>query len=319
MVTRITNYEKIGRGLECLRQGLVPFISSRLRAEEISDFQSRTGSYTGRNAAGLDAKDCLEILNKFWDERFRSPQLGRGERAWVNELIDKVRNQNAHRSSAEDVSKDDTWRALDTVERLLAAIGSPEAETVRALRFSLRDQIFAPIRHPLRPPEQTTPRMFDRAVSPKSFIASVYMPDVLGGLTIQASERGLRSVRFVQGETRPGSMVLKAENQLREYLDGKRFSFDLPWDIKGTPFQLQVWRALAEIPYGETRSYADIACSIRNPKAAMAVGQANSRNPLLIFIPCHRVINAGGSIGGWGPGVDKKQWLLDLEERHAVR
>ena len=99
------------------------------------------------NSTDLDVKDCLEILNKFWDDRFRSPKLGRGERAWVNELIDKVRNQNAHRTSADDVPDDDAWRALDTAERLLAAIGSAEAENVRVLRLSLRDKPSAPIQH----------------------------------------------------------------------------------------------------------------------------------------------------------------------------
>jgi methylated-DNA-[protein]-cysteine S-methyltransferase len=129
--------------------------------------------------------------------------------------------------------------------------------------------------------------------------------------------RGVRSVRFGQCENRPGPMASSVERQLREYANGTRTSFDLPWDVEGTPFQLQVWRALFAIPYGETRSYADIARAVQKPKGAQAVGQANSRNPLLIIIPCHRVINADGSLGGWGPGEDKKQLLLTLEIHYS--
>jgi methylated-DNA-[protein]-cysteine S-methyltransferase len=114
-------------------------------------------------------------------------------------------------------------------------------------------------------------------------------------------------------------MVSNAERQLREYLAGRRTSFDLPWDLQGTAFQLQVWRALAEIPYGETRSYGDVARAVNKPKGAQAVGQANSRNPLLLVIPCHRVINADGSLGGWRPGGDKKRQLLDMERRYSGR
>jgi hypothetical protein len=137
MLARITNHEKIGRALDCLRRGLLPFVDSRLQPEDKANWQVRSVRATTWNSTAIDVKDCLEILNKFWDDRFRSPKLGRGERAWVNELIDKVRNQNAHRTSSDDVPDDDAWRALDTAERLLAAIGSPEAENVRVLRLSL--------------------------------------------------------------------------------------------------------------------------------------------------------------------------------------
>jgi methylated-DNA-[protein]-cysteine S-methyltransferase len=322
MVTRLANHEKIGRALECLRRGLLPLIASRLRAEDIADWQKRTVRSIGRNAAGLDVKDCLEILNKFWDERFRSSLLGRGERAWVNELIDKVRNQHAHRISEADVSNDDTWRALDTAERLLLATRSPEAKNVRELRLSLRDETF-PEKHNEAPPQSSVASVENQAKLPGneylSFIESKFIPDLLGGVTIVGSAQGVRSIRFGQGENKPGPMVSKAESQLREYVGGTRTSFDLAWDIQGTPFQLQVWHALAEIPYGETRSYADIARAVKKPKGAQAVGQANSRNPLLIIIPCHRVINSDGSLGGWGPGEDKKQQILDLERRYSGR
>src|SRR5438067_22500 len=136
---QITNHEKIGRALECLRRGLVPLIDSQLRPEDKVSWRLRPVRGTRWDSAGLDVKDCLEILNKFWNDRFQNPQLGRRERAWVNELI-AVRNQHAHRTSADEDSNDNTQRALDTVERLLTAIKSPEAEAVRSLRRSLDDE-----------------------------------------------------------------------------------------------------------------------------------------------------------------------------------
>jgi methylated-DNA-[protein]-cysteine S-methyltransferase len=325
MLTRITNQEKIGRALDCLLRGLQPFIDSRLRPEDKASWQIRSVRGTRWNSTDFDVKDCLEILNKFWDDRFKSPKLDRGERAWVNELIDKVRNRSAHRTSTDDVPDDDAGRALDTAERLLAAIGSPEAENVRALRLSLRDEPTAQIQHEalpplLRPADSGTAQPGRHESGRSSIFESLYVPDLLGGLTIVGSSRGLRSVRLGAGENRPGSMVSNAESQLREYLDGRRTSFDLAWDLQGTSsFQRQVWHVLAEIPYGETRSYGDIARAVNKPKGAQAVGQANSRNPLLLVIPCHRVTNADGSLGGWGPGEDKKQQLLDMERRYSGR
>ena len=189
MLARITNHEKIGRALECLRRGLLPFVQSRLRPEDMSNWQKRPAGGTTRNSTAFDVKDCLEILNKFWDDRFRSPKLGRGERAWVNELIDKVRNQNAHRTSFDEVPDDDAWQALDTAERLLAAIGSPEADNVRALRLSLRDKPSAPTQHEVLPPVRKPPD--HRVVRPvqlesgrSSIFESLHLPDLLGGITI---------------------------------------------------------------------------------------------------------------------------------------
>ena len=96
-------------------------------------------------------------------------------------------------------------------------------------------------------------------------------------------------------------------------MDGKRKVFDLPLSLKGTDFQKQVWQALRDIPYGETRSYKQIAVAIGNPKAVRAVGMANNRNPLLIVVPCHRVIGTDGKMVGYAAGVDKKEFLLRLE------
>ncbi|MBQ8510492.1 MAG: methylated-DNA--[Clostridia bacterium] len=117
----------------------------------------------------------------------------------------------------------------------------------------------------------------------------------------------------VDGEDIKSGFSDRVCGQIREYLDGKRRTFDLPYALHGTPFQMSVWRALCDIPYGETRSYADIARAVGNPKACRAVGMSNHRNPISIIVPCHRVIAADGSIGGYGGGLDMKEALLTLE------
>ena len=106
----------------------------------------------------------------------------------------------------------------------------------------------------------------------------------------------------------------EAIRQILEYLDGKRTDFDLPLDLRGTPFQSQVWNALLEIPYGVTRSYAEIARAVHNPAAVRAVGAANGSNPVALVVPCHRVIATGGKLGGYGGGLDLKRRLLAMEQ-----
>jgi methylated-DNA-[protein]-cysteine S-methyltransferase len=101
--------------------------------------------------------------------------------------------------------------------------------------------------------------------------------------------------------------------QLEQYLAGERTAFDLRLRAEGTPFQLEVWAALREIPYGETISYGELARRIGRPDAVRAVGLANGRNPISIVVPCHRVIGASGSLTGYGGGLDRKRFLLDLE------
>lgn len=101
--------------------------------------------------------------------------------------------------------------------------------------------------------------------------------------------------------------------QLREYFAGERTSFELELAPEGTDFQKRVWKALEDIPYGETRSYGQLAAAIGSPGAARAVGLANGRNPIGIVVPCHRVIGADGSLTGYGGGLDRKQVLLELE------
>lgn len=116
------------------------------------------------------------------------------------------------------------------------------------------------------------------------------------------------------GEERDTPLLLQAERELEEYLAGERWAFSLPIAPRGTPFQLQVWQALREIPYGETRTYGDIAARIGKSRAGRAVGMANHRNPLLIFIPCHRVIGASGQLTGFAAGISVKEELLKLED-----
>lgn len=113
----------------------------------------------------------------------------------------------------------------------------------------------------------------------------------------------------------PSPLLKKAAKQVEEYLAGKRDSFDLPLAPKGTEFQKAVWNALTQIPYGETRTYKEIATAVGNPNASRAVGLANNRNPISIVVPCHRVIGANGKLVGYGGGLDVKEALLQLEKR----
>ena len=111
------------------------------------------------------------------------------------------------------------------------------------------------------------------------------------------------------------AVLVNCAHQLTDYFAGKRQRFELPLRAKGTPFQQAVWEALADIPYGELRSYKDIAHSINNPAAVRAVGAASGRNPLPIVVPCHRVIGSNGSLTGFAGGLETKRVLLQLEAR----
>jgi methylated-DNA-[protein]-cysteine S-methyltransferase len=138
-------------------------------------------------------------------------------------------------------------------------------------------------------------------------------------LYIEAGERGIRRVLFAKPpEVRsdPDAAyppIREATRQLAEYFAGARRAFDLPLDLRGTPFQLRVWEALLRIPYGETRTYGQLAAQIGHPGAARAVGAANGANPVAIIVPCHRVVASGGGLGGYGGGLDRKEFLLGLE------
>ena len=140
---------------------------------------------------------------------------------------------------------------------------------------------------------------------------------VLGSVTFVEEDGALLAISThstFEGIEQETPLIKEAYRQLSEYLKGERKGFDLPLLIKGTTFQQQVWKALLEIPYGETRSYKQIAVAIGNPKAVRAVGMANNRNPLLIVVPCHRVIGADGKLVGYGAGIEKKEFLLRLEK-----
>lgn len=115
---------------------------------------------------------------------------------------------------------------------------------------------------------------------------------------------------MVQKET---PLLKETEKQLLEYLEGRRKTFDVPLNPKGTKFMKQVWTALQEIPYGEVRTYGQIAQTVGKPKAARAVGMANHRNPIPIIIPCHRVIGSNGKLVGYALGMEMKEFLLKLE------
>ena len=125
---------------------------------------------------------------------------------------------------------------------------------------------------------------------------------------------GSSKVNLQQAELAETPLLKEAVAQLKEYFDGTRREFDLPLALEGTAFQRAVWEALLTIPYGETRSYGQIAQSIGNPKACRAVGMANNRNPIAIIVPCHRVIGANGKLVGYGGGLDIKERLLALEK-----
>jgi methylated-DNA-[protein]-cysteine S-methyltransferase len=120
--------------------------------------------------------------------------------------------------------------------------------------------------------------------------------------------------KFVEEETQ---LHREVKRQLTEYFSGVRKTFELPLAMTGTDFQKRCWSALREIPYGETRSYGDMARAVGSPKAFRAVGMANHRNPIAIIVPCHRVIGSNGSLTGFGGGLDVKAFLLSLEKKYA--
>jgi methylated-DNA-[protein]-cysteine S-methyltransferase len=146
---------------------------------------------------------------------------------------------------------------------------------------------------------------------------------IAGALGIAVSERGLVLLEFDRGNFPPerfraqwvesAAATMPYIKELQEYFSGERREFSFPLDMRGTAFQLQCWRALLEIPYGQTRTYADIARAIGHPRAFRAVGLANNRNPIAIVVPCHRVIASDGTLCGYGGGLDLKRKLLDLE------
>jgi methylated-DNA-[protein]-cysteine S-methyltransferase len=155
-------------------------------------------------------------------------------------------------------------------------------------------------------------------------LAYKLMKSPVGELKLIASDEGLVAVLWENDgppRVRVGEMVedgrhpvlVETERQLGEYFAGERREFSVPLDMRGTAFQRDVWRALLEIPFGETRSYLDLAKRLGNRNATRAVGAANGRNPLSILVPCHRVIGTSGKLTGFAGGLDVKARLLGLE------
>ncbi|MDA0706830.1 MAG: methylated-DNA--[protein]-cysteine S-methyltransferase [Proteobacteria bacterium] len=153
-----------------------------------------------------------------------------------------------------------------------------------------------------------------------------YLHTPIGDLLLAGDDGALSLVGFPQGKMRyePEKNWIEnkapfaaARQQLTEYFAGKRKQFDLPLNLTGTDFQLRVLGELQRIPYGETRSYGDIASRIGRPKAVRAVGAANGRNPIPIIVPCHRVIGSNGNLTGFGGGLGAKRALLRLEAEHS--
>ncbi|MBS7843526.1 methylated-DNA--[protein]-cysteine S-methyltransferase [Pseudomonas sp. 13B_2.1_Bac1] len=156
------------------------------------------------------------------------------------------------------------------------------------------------------------------------------MPSPVGVLTLVARDGKLSAILWeceranrvrlgALHEANDSPVLLETKRQLAEYFAGTRHRFELELDFAGTEFQRQVWQALLTIPFGETRSYSQIAQQIGNPKAVRAVGAANGRNPISIIAPCHRVIGASGGLTGFAGGLEAKQYLLRLEDRGQVK
>ena len=141
----------------------------------------------------------------------------------------------------------------------------------------------------------------------------------IGRLKLCADGDGLCALRFAStGEEMDAApLLLQAERELEEYFAGRRTAFSVPLSMHGTPFQMEVWAALRAIPYGETRSYGELARRIGRPGACRAVGIANHVNPLPILVPCHRVVGADGHLTGYAGGLDVKKYLLELEGVHV--
>jgi len=161
-------------------------------------------------------------------------------------------------------------------------------------------------------PSNNTPHFRTTLDSPVGTLSLVATDSALVALVWRTS--GHSRVRFEDAVEDPQHPVLReTARQLREYFAGARRQFDLPLEFRGTNFQRRVWAALLMIPYGETRSYGQIAEQLGNPAAVRAVGAANGRNPISIIAPCHRVIGMSGDLTGFGGGLDAKAFLLSLE------
>ncbi len=146
---------------------------------------------------------------------------------------------------------------------------------------------------------------------------SARFPSPIGDLQIICTPEALLGIHFEENFTDvpmgDSALIRRVKRELQEYFKGKRKEFNLPLDMKGTPFQWEVWQALIRIPFGLTVTYGDLAKQIGRPKAVRAVGMANARNPIPIIVPCHRVIGNTGKLVGYAGGLWRKEWLLQHE------
>lgn len=142
-----------------------------------------------------------------------------------------------------------------------------------------------------------------------------------GDMELTYEEDAVTALKMAEKEAKgdaPEGLALAVFRELDEYFQGKRKTFDIPLRTHGTPFQEKVWAALRAIPYGEVRSYKEVAEAIGHPKAYRAVGMANNANPIFIIVPCHRVIGSDGSLTGYGGGLSMKRALLSLEKGNRI-
>ena len=160
-------------------------------------------------------------------------------------------------------------------------------------------------------PTQTQTTLYTTVESPIGELLLVGDGEALRGLYMQEGRRPMAIPDSWRRSEEPFAEVCR---QLDEYFAGERVEFDLELASEGPEFEQRVWRALAEIPYGETISYGELAHRLGHPDGARAVGMANGRNPISIVVPCHRVIGADGSLTGYGGGIDRKRFLLELEQ-----
>lgn len=151
------------------------------------------------------------------------------------------------------------------------------------------------------------------AASDRGLVALEFDARLPGQQTIRLNPRDLRAERAGVRFEESTSLMRPYARELEEYFARERRAFSFPLDLRGTEFQLACWRALLAIPYGETRSYADIARAVGRPQGFRAVGMANNRNPVAIVVPCHRVIASDGTLCGYGGGLETKRKLLELE------
>jgi len=151
------------------------------------------------------------------------------------------------------------------------------------------------------------------AVSERGLVALEFDARLPGQQTVRPNPRDLRAEAGKYEFTESPSKLTSVTRELDEYFGGRRRQFTFPLDLRGTDFQLACWRALLNIPYGETRTYADIARAVGRPQGFRAVGLANNRNPVAIVVPCHRVIASDGTLCGYGGGLGIKRRLLELE------